>query len=182
MLSRIISKIKRKNVDENFKSLGKNVQIADLNTLHDKNNIQIGSNVYIGGDAYIWGIGGIEIGENTILGPRVTIHTSNHRYENANYLPYDNYSYLQSVKIGKNVWIGDSAMICPGVEIGDGAVIAMGSVVAKDVPAMAIVAGNPARIVKMRDKERYDYLEKNKKYYLQEKKNNRELKHFFIKM
>jgi acetyltransferase-like isoleucine patch superfamily enzyme len=135
----------------------------------------------LGGGAYIWAIGGLEIGDNTILGPRVTIHTSNHRYYNAEYLPYDNYSYLESVKIGRNVWIGDSAMICPGVKIGDGAVIAMGSVVGGDVPNLAVVAGNPARVIKYRNKEKYEYLDNQKKYYLLEKTNNTNFKHIYIR-
>lgn len=50
--------------------------------------------------------------------------------------------------IGKNVWIGEHARICKGVTIGDGSVIAANSVVTKDVPALSIAAGNPAKIVK----------------------------------
>ncbi|MGI0488194.1 CatB-related O-acetyltransferase [Pantanalinema rosaneae CENA516] len=52
--------------------------------------------------------------------------------------------------IGNDVWLGYDAMILPGVQVGDGAVIAARSVVTKDVPAYAIVAGNPARVVKQR--------------------------------
>lgn len=153
-----------------YASLGKNVDIVDASNIHNKENVKIGNNVRIGERAYIWGIGGIEIGDNTILGPRVTIHTSNHRYENAELLPYDNVTYLQKVKIGRNVWIGDGAMLCPGCEIGDGAVVAMGSVVSGKVPKCAVVAGNPAKVIKMRDKERYESLEKAGKYYMLEKR------------
>lgn len=167
--------------DEKFKELGQNVQIMTENSLHHKDNISIGNNVYIGGDAYIWGIGGIRIGDNTILGPRVTIHTSNHRYEDADFLPFDNYTYLEEVIIGRNVWIGDSAMICPGVKIGDGAVVAMGSVVSQDVPDLAVVAGNPAKIVKTRNRQRYEELDVNEKYYLYEKANNGNFERHYIK-
>ena len=52
--------------------------------------------------------------------------------------------------IGNDVWIGQNALIKPGITVGDGAVVAMGSVVTKDVPAYAVVAGNPARIIRMR--------------------------------
>ena len=52
--------------------------------------------------------------------------------------------------IGNDVWIGQSVLVKPGITIGDGAVVAMGSVVTKDVPPYAIVAGNPARIIRMR--------------------------------
>lgn len=85
-------------------------------------------------------------------------------------MPYDNVTYLQGVVIGKNVWIGDHTMICPGVKIGDGAVIAMGSVVSRDVPSCAVVGGNPATVIKMRDMELYDRLLEEGKYYLKEKK------------
>lgn len=53
--------------------------------------------------------------------------------------------------IGKNVFIGARSIVMKGVTIGDGAVVGAGSVVTKDVPANAIVAGNPAKIVKMID-------------------------------
>ena len=55
--------------------------------------------------------------------------------------------------IGNDVWIGQGALIKPGITIGDGAVIAMGSVVTKDVPPYAVVGGNPAKIIKMRFSE-----------------------------
>lgn len=53
-----------------------------------------------------------------------------------------------NITVGENVWIGSSVNILPGVTIGDGAIIGMGSTVTKDVPQNAIVAGNPAKVVK----------------------------------
>ena len=58
------------------------------------------------------------------------------------------------VTIGHNVWIGGRAVINPGVTIGDNAVVASGSVVVKNVPANAVVGGNPARIIKMLESEK----------------------------
>ena len=52
------------------------------------------------------------------------------------------------IHIGKNVWIGDSAIICKGVQLGENAVVGAGAVVARDVPPFSVVAGNPARVVK----------------------------------
>lgn len=124
------------------------------------------------GGGYIWGDGGLKIGSGTILGPRVTIHTVNHRYEGADYIPFDNHTYRQRVVIGENVWIGDKAMICPGVKIGNGAVIAMGSVVSKDIPDYSIAAGNPAKVKKMRNEGRYKHLEKCGRQYLRYKYEN----------
>jgi acetyltransferase-like isoleucine patch superfamily enzyme len=57
----------------------------------------------------------------------------------------------QAVTIGKNVWLGDSAIVCKGVTIGDNAVIGAGSIVVKDIPANAIAAGNPAAVIKYLD-------------------------------
>ena len=53
------------------------------------------------------------------------------------------------IVIGKNVWIGANAMIVPGVTVGDNAIIGAGAVVTKDVPANAVVAGVPAKVMKM---------------------------------
>lgn len=60
------------------------------------------------------------------------------------------YLELPRTRIGNDVWLGHSARIRPGVEIGHGAVVAMGGVVSKDVPPYSIVGGNPARILRMR--------------------------------
>lgn len=65
---------------------------------------------------------------------------------------FANHKFLPEIKtiVGNDVWIGENVLIKSGVKIGNGAVIGMGSVVTKDVPDYAIVAGNPARIIKYR--------------------------------
>ena len=83
-------------------------------------------------------------------------YTTNHNYKSDIRTPYDNVGLEQPVEIGRNCWIGARSMICPGVKIEDGAVVAMGSVVTKSVPKCAIVGGNPAKIIGWRDKEQYD--------------------------
>ncbi len=52
------------------------------------------------------------------------------------------------MNIGNNVWIGGNAVICPGVHIGDNAVIGAGSVVTRDIPAWSVAAGNPCRVIR----------------------------------
>ena len=151
-----------------YKNIGTNVHIC-AGEIAYKENIEIGDNVYIGGNSSIWGIGGLSIGDNTIIGPRVTIHTSNHNWEHPTMLPYDNRSIMKKVEIGANCWLGDNVMICPGVHIGEGAVVAMGSVVTKDVPPLSLVGGNPAKVIKRRDQREYEKLLKEKKFYLKEK-------------
>lgn len=72
----------------------------------------------------------------------------------------------KEIRIGKCVWLGNRVTIVGNVTIGDGAIIAAGSVVVKDVPKCAIVGGNPARIIKYRDIEHYNRLEQNNEFLL----------------
>ena len=120
-------------------------------------NLKLGGNVYIGGSRLCCE-GGIEIGFNTKIGEGCFFLTSNHNYKSTLKTPYDHIGFLQSIKIGENCWIGAKSIICPGVKIDDGAIVAMGSVVTKSVPKCAIVGGNPAKIIGWRDKNLYDNL------------------------
>lgn len=60
----------------------------------------------------------------------------------------------EAIRIGKNAWIGDSAMICKGVHIGDNAIVGAGSIVTKDIPANAVAGGNPACVIKYLDTDK----------------------------
>ena len=73
---------------------------------------------------------------------------------------------LKPVNIGNNVWIGSRVTIIPGVSIGEGAVIGAGAVVAHDIPPLAVVGGNPAKVIKYRNREVYEKLKTNGKIYL----------------
>ena len=126
---------------------------------------EIGDNTTIVRDAIFAG-GIIKIGSNVIIAPNCLILTRNHDISNnSNALPYGTEYDIKQVVIEDNVWIGMNVMIVPGVRIGEGAVIAMGSVVTKDVECLAVVGGNPAKLIKRRDKEHYDFLKKNE-YFL----------------
>lgn len=121
--------------------------------------LKLGGKVYIGGNgAKLCCEGGLTIGYGTKIGEGCFILTTNHNYKSTTRVPYDNIGIMQPVEIGKNCWIGVRSIICPGVKIDDGAIVAMGSVVTKSVPKCAIVGGNPARIIKYRDIENYDKL------------------------
>ena len=113
--------------------------------------IIIGNNVGISGST-INATTSITIGDNTIIGSGCLItDTDSHPIKAADRLRPDWPSLTKSkpIVIGKNVFIGARSIVMKGVTIGDGAVVGAGSVVTKDVPANAIVAGNPAKIVKM---------------------------------
>lgn len=107
-------------------------------------NIHIGKNVFINYCCHFQDQGGIFIGDGTLIGSHVVLATINHNQnptERANMLP-------ASIHIGNNVWIGSHSTILPGVTIGDGAIIAAGAVVSKDVPSNTVMGGVPAKIIK----------------------------------
>lgn len=165
ILSKLIKRIFQKK-NTVFGSIGDNVIISDGIEFGEPEKIFLGSDIYIGPGASFWATGGLKIDDNVIFGPKVTIHTSNHRYEGADSLPYDGVTILRPVRICANVWVGANSLIAPGVKINEGAVIAMGAVVTKEVPAGAIVGGNPAKILKYRDMVRYEKLKNEDKFYL----------------
>ncbi len=112
-------------------------------------NISLGKNVFINSGCCFQDQGGIEIGNNVLIGQQVVLATLNHDLipiKRANMQP-------SPIKIGNDVWIGAHATILPGVTIGDGAVIAAGAVVTKDVPKNTVVAGVPAKVIKKIEEE-----------------------------
>jgi acetyltransferase-like isoleucine patch superfamily enzyme len=92
----------------------------------------------------------VEIGEQTLVSMHCTILSSNHGVPPLGTLIRDTADKLLPTKIGRDVWIGANAVILGGVTIGDGAVVAAGAVVNRDVEAGAIVAGVPARFIRKR--------------------------------
>ena len=113
-------------------------------------SIRIARRVWLGPYVVIYGHGGVEIGESTLVSMHCTILSSNHAIPPMGTLIRDVADELLPTKIGRDVWIGANAVILGGVTIGDGAVVAAGAVVSKDVEAGAIVAGVPARLVRRR--------------------------------
>lgn len=108
----------------------------------------------------IAGAGPVKFGNYFHSGKDCLIITQNHNYE-GNKIPYDETYILKSVEIGDCVWFGHRVIVTGNVTIGEGAIIAAGSVVCKDVPPCAIVGGNPARIIKYRNIEHYNKLKKS---------------------
>jgi acetyltransferase-like isoleucine patch superfamily enzyme len=143
-------------------SIGKNIIIEDFTYIvvqDDPSNnlknsfLQIGNNTYIGQFNNIRAAGGkIIIGNNCLIAQHITIVASNHGIDKN--LPIYKQQWdtnRNNVIIKDDVWIGANSVILPGVTINEGAVIGAGSIVTKDIPPYAIVAGNPAKIFKYRE-------------------------------
>ena len=110
-------------------------------------NIHVGKNVFINSGCHFQDQGGIQVGDGCQIGHSVVLATLNHNQDPA----HRQELVPAPIKIGRNVWIGSSACVMPGVTIGDGAIVAAGAVVTKDVAANNIVGGVPARPIKELD-------------------------------
>lgn len=109
-------------------------------------NIKLGDKVFFNFNCVVLDVTYVIIGSRTLFGPNVQIYTATHpinHKERASGL-----EYAKPITIGEDVWIGGSAVICPGVSIGDRSVIGAGSVVTKDIPADVFAAGNPCRVIR----------------------------------
>lgn len=112
----------------------------------------------------IMGGGKLLIGRYFHSGQNCSIMLGSHDFDNGECIPYGKRNTLKQIKIGDFVWMGTNSSIVGNVTIGDGAIIGYGSVVVKDVPPMAIVGGNPAKILKYRNLEHYNNLLKLGKF------------------
>jgi len=109
-------------------------------------NISLGKRFYANHNCVILDAAQVTIGDNVMFGPNVQILTINHPLDME--LRLKEFEIAQPISIGNNVWIGGGAIILPGVTLGEGVVVAAGSVVTKSVADKTVVAGNPARLVK----------------------------------
>lgn len=110
------------------------------------------------------GGGTLRIGDYFHSGTECMIITENHNYEGSQ-IPYDKTYIKKEVTIGDCVWFGNRVTVVGGVTIGEGVIVAAGAVVTKDVPPLAIVGGNPAKIIKYRNSEHYYRLKKEGKFH-----------------
>ena len=121
-------------------------------------NIWVGEGFYANFDCVMLDGGGITIGDQVLLGPRVGIYTTNHALDPAERAA--GACVAKPVVIGSRVWIGGGVTINPGVTIGDGAVIGSGSVVTSDIRARTVAAGVPARVIRpITEADRTGYLQ-----------------------
>ena len=133
-------------------SLGNDVYVGHYAILkaYYKNRLEIGDGAWIGQQAFIHAAGGVCIGKRVGIGPGVKLLTSSHRIEPGDGPIMDGELELAAVILEDGCDIGVGAIILPGVTIGRAAQVGAGSVVTGDVPAGAIVAGNPAKLLRRR--------------------------------
>lgn len=127
--------------------------VINICGISKKSSITIGNNTYIGENNNLRAADGdIIIGNNSFISQGITIVTSNHGISKNCLIAKQSWiSKKGKIIVCDDVWIGANSVILPDVTIGKGAVVAAGSIVTKDVPEYAIVAGNPAKILKYRE-------------------------------
>lgn len=129
------------------KSLGPRFLLRPYSQIHGK--FVAGRDVRIGFGCHVFG--DVTVGSYVMVAPNCIIAGGGHGTELIDIpMLYQKYPPHTPVMIGSDVWIGGNSVILPGVKIGDGAIVGAGSVVTSSVPERAIVAGNPARIIKYR--------------------------------
>lgn len=148
------------NIDalsQNGICFGRNVSVGKYTTIECTGSLRkmgkglvVGNNVGLGTHGFFGCAGGVEIGDDTIFGNYVSIHSENHNYSRQD-LPIRLQGVnSKGIKIGKDCWIGAKVTILDGTEIGEGCIVAAGAVVRGKIPAYSIIAGVPAKVIKTR--------------------------------
>ena len=124
-------------------------------------HVHFGKNVYANYNLTMVDDTHIYVGDNTMIGPNVTIATAGHPIDPA--LRDVQAQFNMEVHIGRNVWTGGGCVLLPGVSIGDNTVIGAGGIVTKDIPANVVAYGNPCRVIR-------EIGEHDRKYYYRDRK------------
>jgi len=130
--------------------VGKQVTIYPSVWIAPGRNLVIGDQVDLAMGVLITTSGGVEIGDRTLIGYRTQIISANHVIPDGNSRIFDSGHERKKVVVENDVWIGANCLIMPGIRIGEGAIVAGGSVVTKDVAPFTIVAGAPAKLIRRR--------------------------------
>jgi acetyltransferase-like isoleucine patch superfamily enzyme len=120
--------------------------------------LKIGDNSNIGRYSYIGCSGPITIGNNVMMGPRVSLFAENHNFADVERPMREQGVTRQPIVIEDDCWLASGAMVLAGVTIKHGSIIAAGSVVTRDVPPYSVVAGSPATVIRCRLPEEQDAL------------------------
>jgi acetyltransferase-like isoleucine patch superfamily enzyme len=137
----LFSKLIGKQVDESF------LLIPPFYTAGG-DEIRVGRNVFVNQNCTFYDLGGLDMGDDVMIGPNVSIITTGHLLEPSRRRAA---TIGKPIAIEKNVWIAASATIIGGVTVGENSVVAAGSVVTRDVPPNTLVGGNPARVIRSID-------------------------------
>ncbi|TSE10151.1 sugar O-acetyltransferase [Mesorhizobium intechi] len=108
-------------------------------------DIRVGRNVFINQNCTFYDLGGLDIADDVLIGPNVSLITSGHPLEPSRRRAF---TIAKPIAIERNVWIAAGATVIGGVTIGENSVVAAGSVVTKDVPPNTLVGGNPGRVIR----------------------------------
>lgn len=107
--------------------------------------MKLGRNVFVNQNCTFYDLGGLEIGDDVMIGPNVSLITSGHPVEPSR---RRDFVVAKPIVIERNVWIGAGATITGGVTVGENSVVAAGAVVTRDVPPNVLVGGNPAAVIR----------------------------------
>lgn len=108
-------------------------------------DISVGRNVFVNQNCTFYDLGGLDIADDVMIGPNVSLITTGHPIEPSQ---RRDFVVAKPIVIERNVWIGAGATIIGGVTVGENSVVGAGSVVTKDVPPNTLVGGNPARVIR----------------------------------
>lgn len=134
---------------ELFPDLGSDCYIAPPLYMNLANNIHIGNRVSINPYFRCMSAGNVYIEDDAQIAMGVSMITNNHDFYDRPVLT------VQDIHIGRNTWIGAGSIILPGITIGENAIVGAGSVVTHDVAPNTVVAGNPAKVIRMLDAEKF---------------------------
>ena len=125
-------------------------------------NIEVGDYFFANYNLTVLDVGKVVIGNHVMLAPNVSIYTAGHPIHPLS--RNSGYEYGISIVIGDNVWIRGSAVLNPGIHIGNNVVIGSGSVVTKDIPENSIAAGNPCRVLRKISEADRDYYFRDRRF------------------
>jgi acetyltransferase-like isoleucine patch superfamily enzyme len=134
----LFSELIGKKVDDSFLLIPPFYATGGLDT-------RVGRNVFINQNCTFYDLGGLDIADDVMIGPNVSLITSGHPVESSRRRAF---TIVKPIALERNVWIGAGATIIGGVTVGENSVVAAGSVVTRNVPANSLVGGNPARIIR----------------------------------
>ena len=129
-----------------FAKTGSNADIQTPFFIDYGCHIEVGDNFFANFNCVFLDCNYIKCGNNVFLGPNVQIYTATHPIDHK--VRASGLEFAKPISIGEDVWVGGSAVICPGVTIGDRSIIGAGSVVTRDIPADVFAAGNPCRVIR----------------------------------